>query len=96
MTDATNGVYTFKPTLKQRFWRALGFHFHLGEEPEGIDRLPGWMKTEISLNFGWIDRLRLLMTGRLRVHSTVYFDTPSPMVCKSRVDWHALPPGACE
>jgi hypothetical protein len=51
------------------------------------------MKTDINFHFGWADRVRLLVSGRLFVASIVSTDTPSPMACKSRMDWHILRPG---
>lgn len=81
------------PTFREKFWRALGFRYHLGEEPEDIGALVGWMRTDIRLDFSLADRLRLLLTGRLRVSSIVHSDTPSPMICKSRVDWQIVRPG---
>jgi hypothetical protein len=81
-----------QPTPLQRWWRWVGFHYHLGAEPEDTEILQGWMRTDIRLHFGWADRLRLLLTGRLFVVSVVHFDTPSPTVCKSRVDYRIVEP----
>lgn len=81
------------PTLRERFWRALGFRYHLGEEPEGVEALEGWMRTDMRLEFSIADRLRLLLTGRLFVASIVHTDAPSPSVCKSRLDWRIYAPG---
>lgn len=82
-----NTAFFHEPTLAERIWRRLGFRYHLGDEPEGCESLEGWMRTDIHLRFGWADRLRLLATGRLFIASIVHTDTPSPAVCKSRVDW---------
>lgn len=93
MSDASaNYASVYVPNRRERFWRSLGFRFHLGDEPEGVDALSGWMRTDTSFNFGWFDRFRLLLTGRLRVSVTVHFDTPSPAVCKSRIDWRIVAP----
>lgn len=93
MTDATeNQACCAMPTRRERFWRWAGFRYHLGDEPEGADLLPGWMKTDMHLHFCWRDRLRLLISGKLFVASIVSSDTPSPMVCKSRMDWRILSP----
>ncbi len=97
MTDTTqNFAVEYVPTRAERFWHWVGFHYHLGDEPEGIDGMPGWMCTGIRLNFTWPDRLRLLLTGRLRIRSVVHHDTPSATVCKSRIDWHIKFPGERE
>lgn len=81
------------PTLRQRFWRAAGFHYHRGDDPPDIETLSGWMKTDIRIHFGFTDRLRLLLTGKLFVASVVHMDTPSPMICKSRADFLIYAPG---
>jgi hypothetical protein len=100
MTDTTqeaqppqNFAMISTPTLTQRFWRWAGFRYHLGDDPEGIDGMIGWMKTDIHLHFGWADRLRLALSGKLFVASVLHYDTPSPMTCKSRVDYWILQPG---
>ncbi|MGO6998979.1 hypothetical protein [Rhizobium leguminosarum] len=82
-----------KPTLKERLLRKLGFRYHLGDEPEGVGQLEGWMRTDIRLDFSIADRLRLLLTGRLFVVSIVHTDNPSASICKSRVDWRIFAPG---
>ena len=87
MTDTTNQAFQPVPTLGERIRRRLGFRYHLGDEPEGCEALEGWMRTDIRLRFGWADRIRLLTTGRLFIACIVHTDTPSPDVCKSRVDW---------
>lgn len=79
------------PTLAQRLWRTLGYRYHLGEEPEGAEAFSGWMKTEIGLQFGWRDRLRLLATGRLFVALTQYTSAQVDEA-KSRTDWRIAPP----
>jgi len=80
------------PTRMERLRRALGFRFHYGEEPEGIDELPGWMCTEVRLNFGFLDRLRLLATGRLHIRLIQH----TPVQCdfsRNRLDWQIKAPG---
>lgn len=82
------------PTLRERFWRWAGFRYYLGDDPPDIEALSGWMKTDIRLHFGFTDRLRLLLTGKLFVASVVHMDTPAPMICKSRVDFMIHAPGS--
>jgi hypothetical protein len=91
--EAQDQCYYALPTLSERFWRWAGFRYHLGDEPEGADAMVGWMRTDMRLHFGWPDRLRLLFTGKLFVASIVHSDTPSPSVCKSRIDWRIFAPG---
>lgn len=81
-----------RPTFLQRAMKVLGFRYHLGEEPEGADDLPGWMKTEAKFSFGFGDRLRLLFGGRLHVHIVQH----TPVQCDytlNRLDYYILPPG---
>lgn len=83
----------YVPTLRERFWRAAGFRYHHGDDPPDIEALTGWMKTDIRIHFDFMDRLRLLLTGKLFVASVVHIDTPSPTICKSRVDFMIYAPG---
>jgi hypothetical protein len=83
----------YVPSMRQRFWRKIGYRYHLGEEPEGTDVLAGWMRTDVRLSFNWRDRLLLLLTGKLFIASIVSMDTPSPSICKTRVDWRIVEPG---
>ncbi len=81
------------PKWRERIWRKLGYRYHLGEEPKDIDGLEGWMRTDTRLEFGVLDRLRLLLTGRLLVSSTIHNDVPSASICKTRFDWRIYAPG---
>lgn len=94
--EPTHHAYysVYKPTLRERFWRAAGFHYHHGDDPPDIEALTGWMKTDIHLHFSFTDRVRLLLTGKLFVASVVHMDTPSPTRCKSRVDFMIHAPGS--
>ena len=87
-----NYAVLYVPTLRERVWRKLGFRYHLGDEPEGVEALTGWMRTDIRLHFSVADRLRLLVSGRLFVASIVHTDTPVPSICKSRVDYRIEDP----
>lgn len=81
------------PTLSERIWRGLGFKYHLGEEPEGIEKLEGWMRTECRMDFSLLDRLRLLFAGRLHITLTQH----TPVQCdysKNRLDWEIKRIGA--
>lgn len=55
------------PTRAERFWRALGFRHHHFDLPKEAEGLPGWAMTKVRLEFGMLDRLRLLTTGRLHL-----------------------------
>lgn len=93
MTEGTQAFCVeYKPTLRERFWRKLGFRFHLGEhEPD--EPWLGWMQTRSALHLDWRDRLRLLISGRLNLQHTFHMDTPSPDKIHTRFDWHITAPG---
>jgi hypothetical protein len=93
MTDTTNHAMQHVPSMRERFWQALGFRYHLGGEPKGSEALDGWMRTDMRVHFTVLDRLRLLMTGRLFIALIVSTDTPPPSICKTRMDWRIVEPG---
>lgn len=73
-TEPMNLAMKHRPTTLERLARRLGFKFHLGEEPEGVDAWPGWARSEIRFKFPFLDRLRMLVSGRLDVSVTHYAD----------------------
>ena len=87
-----NGAMYHVPTWRERAWRALGYRYHLGDEPDGGDNMPGWMCTENRMHFGWADRLRLLISGRLHF-KLVQYTSAKVDSAKNRLDWHILAPG---
>lgn len=92
MSETTHGAYEAKPTLAQRAARYFGFRYHLGEDPEGVDAYQGWMVTETRMHFGFLDRLRLLTSGKL--HIKLVQHTPEKVDhSRNRLDWRILPPG---
>jgi hypothetical protein len=95
MTEETSGCFyqEYRPSRRERFWRKMGFRFHLGDDPPDVPPLVGWMQNKSRFNFGWGDRLRLLLTGRLEVTHTFEFDTPSPDKIRTRLDWQIKAPG---
>jgi hypothetical protein len=84
----------YVPSRRERFWRKLGFRFHLGDErgPE-LPAPAGWMRTTCQFGFDWADRLRILITGRLDVTMTYDLDVPSPDKIRTRMDWQIKAPG---
>jgi hypothetical protein len=82
-----------KPPLRERFWRLLGFRYHLGDEPNSADDLNGWNQTTVCFCFDWKDRLRLLLTGKLKVLVVNRFCEPVTPPPVTRHDWMILPPG---
>lgn len=93
--EPTAGYKVYVPTWRERFWRKLGFRFHLGDEPEKPvpDPFVGWMQNKCSFHFGCGARLLLLITGRLEVTTTFDLDTPSPDKIRTRLDWQIKAPG---
>lgn len=92
IASVENGYAVYTPTRIERFWRKLGFRYHLGNEPEGIDSLEGWMQTRTWMHFSLRDRLRLLLSGRLHIVLTQHL----PVKCdfsKNRLDWMIVAPG---
>ena len=94
--DTTHGYAAeYAPSRSERLWRKLGFRYHLGElpNPDVQEPLAGWMQNRGYFSFDWSDRLRLLVTGRLKVVTTFDLDTPSPSKVRTRMDWQILAPG---
>lgn len=92
--EATHGGYamSYAPTKSERLWYALGYRYHLGEEPDDIDALEGWMCTVTRMQFSLADRLRLLLTGRLHIRLVQHL----PVRCdfsRNRLDWEIRRPG---
>lgn len=90
-TTETNGAMCHVPTLAERFWRWAGFRYHLGDEPPEADKMLGWMVTESGFKFGFADRLRLLLTGRLHLRIVQHTDAQIDSAL-NRVDWQILSP----
>lgn len=68
MTDNANGyAMTRTPTLYERFIRWAGFRSTHNDMPQTAELMPGWMMTHLHIDFCLSDRLRLLLTGRLRI-----------------------------
>lgn len=94
MTDDTQAFYQeYRPSLRERFWRKMGFRFHLGDDGKDTTAFQGRMKTRTRFRFCWSDRLRLLLTGRLEVTISNDIDTPSPDKIHTRMDWQIKAPG---
>lgn len=88
-----DGALEYRPTLRERFWRSLGFRWHSNDEPDGVDGMPGWMCARVRFHLSRADRLRLLLTGRLTINLISHTDQPSPDVVKNRLDWQIHAPG---
>lgn len=73
--EQQNFASVYRPTLAERFWRKMGFRYHLQDLPEDAPT-EGWAVTHIRLNVLAMDRFRLLMTGRMRLDVRQAFNTP--------------------
>lgn len=91
MEQDAMGYYRVR-TLSERIWRRLGFRYHLGDEPQEVEDMNGWMMSTVNFDFGLADRLRLLLTGRLRA-KLVQHTTVQCAESKNRLDWQILAPG---
>jgi hypothetical protein len=80
-------------TLLQQVWHSLGYRHHLGSERSRVVHVGGWTRASTYLHFGWGDRVRLLLTGRLFVTSIVRTEPPSDGIYSSRIDWQISEPG---
>ena len=61
----THFAVEYVPSFAERFWRRLGYRYHLQDVPE--TDMPGWMMTKTVIHFDFADRLRLLFSGRLKL-----------------------------
>lgn len=81
-----------KPTLRQRLWWRLGYQWRIAETPAGAEALQGWMKTEVVVCLSFSDRLRLLLSGRLRLNVINHTDIQIGRAIAS-TDVLVVPPG---
>lgn len=88
------GYMEFRPTLIMRLRRWAGFRYHFGEEPKETDDLK-WSRTDMRLHFGIADRLRLLLTGRLKICLTSHISEDF-LTVKTRMDWQIFAPGEAD
>jgi hypothetical protein len=94
MTDEAQGYCVeYKPSRREKFWRKLGFRHHLGDDNLPHENWQGWMQTNSGITLDWADRLRLLVSGHLKVRHTYHIDTPSPTEIHTRFDWEIVAPG---
>ena len=87
----TDGAMYHRPTMLERFWRSIGFRYHLVDLPDDLEPSRGWMMTRVHLDFSLADRLRLLLTGRLRLDIR---QAPNVAVddCISAASWRIAAP----
>ena len=79
-STAGGGFQEIKLSRLQRFMQWLGYNkTHIIEQPKDGD-VPGagWMHTDVRLYVTFLDRLRILFSGKVKVSITQYINTPTP------------------
>ena len=66
----------YRPTLRERFWRKMGFHHHHPEMSEEGEKFPGWIMLQSVSHIDWRDRLRILVSGRILFKAEIRCDVP--------------------
>lgn len=65
----SGGYIKYTPSRMERVWRRLGFRPVRKDLPDGIEKThPGWMITTTRFRFSALDRIRLLVSGRLEIN----------------------------
>jgi hypothetical protein len=73
----TSGFYMeYVPNRRERFWRAMGYRSKHPDLPEEAEKLPGWIATDIRVHISFMDRLRLLVSGKAMVRVRTATDAP--------------------
>lgn len=70
----------------------LGFGAHYSPKPEGWDGMKGEIIESFDLRLSLLDRLRLLITGKLHVAAIVRTDRPAPDNSRAVFVWQIAPP----
>lgn len=84
--EIENGFQEFRPSLGYRVLRALGFKLPYVPRPPETEEFPSFICTTTHVNLSFLDRLRLLVSGRLEVESVVRTSVEVPhAVTKSEV-----------
>lgn len=90
-----NTCSVYRPTWLERIQTRLGFRQHIGDDPFGDappdPQMQGWMQTEIRQHFGLLDRIRLLVSGKLNISVTHYTNVQVDDQ-RCRTDWIIQPP----
>jgi hypothetical protein len=70
------GFMVYTPSRREKFWRGLGFRWRCAPPPEGWSDYSESSLLRIGIRFGFADRLRLLLTGHVRLRVDVYHEYP--------------------
>lgn len=79
-------------TLMQRLWRWLGYRYHLGEDHDDEGWEKGMLMNVSGMKLDWADRLRILISGHIRITLTHDLDQPVDRI-RTRMDWEIVEPG---
>lgn len=98
ISDAAPQAFYVPDTFARRAWRWLGFRYpSLYEQQEAalaLDYEPcKWMATDTFIRFDWKDRLRILLSGNVKVIHRHRTDVTVKQ-CASMSAVGVLPPGA--
>ncbi len=85
-----NTKLEYKPTLKQRIIRRLGFGYPGRPDMEDLEDAPnlapGYLTQTVEIHFNWRDRLRLLISGIAVVEISTKTDKPIDVaIARSKV-----------
>lgn len=69
-------IQAYKPSRTERFWRALGYCSHRPVMSEEGEKLPFWIMTNVNVNMSILDRIRLLISGKMIVRTETRTDVP--------------------
>ena len=75
MSDAAEGYYSeYVAPLSERVARRLGFRRAYQERPEETAEFPSYMVSNIRIGVSILDRLRLLISGKMEVEIVTQTD----------------------
>ena len=89
--NTQNFAMEHKPTRRERFWTRLGYRYFLVDLPDDAAQMPGWMMTTTRLEFSIADRLRLFLSGKIKIDIRQATDVPVEK-CVSAASFSITPP----
>lgn len=89
--NTQNFAMEYKPTRRERFWKWLGYRYFLVDLPDDTDQMPGWMMTTTRIEFSIADRLRFLLSGKIKIDIRQATDVRVER-CVSAVSFSITPP----
>lgn len=77
MEKLENGFQIYKPSTAERFWQFLGFGYpHVARPEDDPEFAEGWITTGVTTHFDWRDRVRILVSGKVRTKILIKTDVP--------------------